>query len=364
MSRAFFVIQRVDRLGPSAFFVGVPMPDDNPRFQISDIIIDSVGLVSRAAVSMDEDEPGTNFLLLKAQEDSMPDEKIQIEEVIDEESPPTPVEPELLPEEPPEGWKETIKGWFEDMFKANGEVEDVSKADPKALAGAVRMLREGGYEVSVQQLGQMLSGDEDEMEAGMGGKKKMKKSDEDEGDKPQEEPMAKQQNELAINEIVKAEIGLLQEQYQGTLDEIKKANENLVKANQELQTQVEEMRTDRDGERSARRRREFIEKGMNLRMLPLAATELGEVMLKAADAMADEDYQKLEALLKATDNQLAKAGILYGEIGTARTPEQATIEDKIAKADDPEAALLGLSADEQLELLKQWDDQASQGGGS
>jgi len=301
---------------------------EQQQFELSDIIIDSVGLVSSAAVSNDGQEVGTNFILLKSRGNNMTDE-ITIEEVAKDQ----------LPDAMPETWVEKLKSIFVTKADKPEKADNKSKAKAKPSGGKPPMM------------GEEDDTEEDDEEEEMS----MSKSD---------QPIVNTSqvpNQLAIHEIVKEEVGLIRNQYQDMFHEIEKANKTLQEDLAKAQSEIEALRQDRDLQKSERQRREFIEKASKLQMLPLGIEEKSSLLLKAANALEDDDYKKLESLLVTVDRQLAKTNILYSEIGTSRTPEQVTIEDKIAKSDNPAEALLSLSEDDQAELLKSWDIQAMGG---
>jgi len=248
-----------------------------------------------------------------------------------------------LPDSPPESWREVFKGWLEDLTKKR----PVAKADAKALADAAKVLQAGGYDISAAKLAQMMTEPEEE------------DVEEEDEDMPMPPVPAKKSAlpDEAITTIVKAQIEAVKSEYAGVLEEVKKANQFLATENQKLRTDLDGLRSDRDSEKTARRKVEALKKAESLRMLPGATSDLAELLIKAEDALG-EDYGKLETLLKTADRQLF-ASNLFTEMGTARTPEQITLEDKVSKAAGGETsyeqALLNLSADEQRELLKSWD---------
>ena len=320
------------------------MPEEE-IFDLSDIEISTVGLVRRGAVSASEDDPGRNFLLIKAEEATMPEE-LNIEGVVDDNQ-----AAPVLPETPPEGWAQAIKGWMKEILPSREADAEVEKEDPKALAQAVKTLKQGGYEVSVPKLAQML-GDTEEEEEEEEPQAKRKKTRKDDG------PV------VNTTEIVKAEVQLLKDEYVGVIDELRKSADTLKQENATLREDLDGLRQDRDVEKTALRRQQAIRKAEELRMMPVPSTDLAELLMKAEDGMEKKDFEKLEALLKATDAQLFVSGV-YGEIGTSRSPEQVTIEDKVKKAAQGdisyEEALQGLPEAEKLQLVRSWDEQ-SRGG--
>lgn len=151
------------------------------------------------------------------------------------------------------------------------------------------------------------------------------------------------QLEKVHNAQIEAVEKRLEEKYQAQL-------ENLAQRVEKAE-QLEKAATD------ARVKREFVEKAIAYRAIPMKADTLGDLLYKANKALDPADYDQLEALLKAADNHLAMASI-FSEIGKAQTPEEVALEAKIEKAaaelnGDVGAALLSLSEAEQLELAAQ-----------
>jgi ABC-type transporter MlaC component len=86
-------------------------------------------------------------------------------------------------------------------------------------------------------------------------------------------------------------------------------------------------------------------------------------MYNVAKSVPAEEYEKVEALLKAADAQLGAAGI-FGEMGTSRTPEQVELEDKVEKAATEKSykeALLELDGTDQQRLLKEMQAEVNRG---
>lgn len=344
------------------------MPDE--VFDLSDIDISTMGLVRAGAVSATDSakDRGVNFLLIKSEEANMPDE-LNIEKVEDGGGQAA----TTFPDEPPQTWLSKIGESVADAVKGilsggpeGGKETDTSKSkpDPKALAMAVKVLQNGGYDVTAAKLSRAMAPpfgggggeEEDEEEEPMKGKTK----------KSNEEPVAKGLPDAAIAGIVKAEIEAVRSEYATVLDEVRKSNETLQTENEALRKDIDSLRDDNDLEKAARRKTEAIQKAQTLLRLPVAVTDLADLLVKAEDSLDKEDFAKLDALLGAADRQLYQAGI-FGEMGTVRSPEQVTIEEAVAKAaqaegSNPEDALLNLPQDKQALLQKEWDEQSRSGG--
>jgi hypothetical protein len=180
---------------------------------------------------------------------------------------------------------------------------------------------------------------------------KLTKGDEETDTEPEEptpEPVTETQPSVdkTAETILKAQLDAIQEQHKTNLDAIQKAVEEKYEAKMEaLQKQVDSAQAYADEQTEKAERREYLEKAMGMRTLPLATSDLGNLMYNVAKSVPAEEYEKVEALLKAADAQLGAAGI-FGEMGTSRTPEQVELEDKVEKAATEKSykeALLGES---------------------
>lgn len=269
-------------------------------YRISDLDIDSVGLVPKGAVSIGDEHDGKNFFLFKAlgkEEDDMPDnEEVRIEEVPEQDTEPTD-EGENI--EGP-NWLEKAKAYADGLFAKRQE--------------------------------------EDEPE-------------EDEEEVPAVETPAND----AIGAVVKVQLDRLQEQYDRQVEQMEKVMAEKYEAQlTDLQGRVEKAEQDAQTQLEKRQQREWLEKATNFRVFPVSRAELGEKLFALAKALPDDINWWVEAL-KAADQQMFAAG-LFNEMGTSRIPEEVALEEKVEKAQeegDPAKALLDLSREEQEQLLRQ-----------
>lgn len=288
-------------------------------YTLEDIAVDTVGIVGKGANDL-------FFYLLKS-EDGM------TEPIVIEESPDS-------PDASPSLWSKITQTIKAEIAKAIGKPFVDDEADEEEMAE------------------EELEDDEEDTAKGRvsSGGGKPKKQDGPKG----KDKMSKEDTQEVIATVQKAHIEAvlksMQEQHAQQLEAVTKAIEEKYEAKiTGLAEKVEKAETDRAQAEDDRVKREFIEKAMSFRTLSVGHTELGELLHKASKALDAEAYGKIEAILKAADNQLGAAGI-FGEFGTARTPEEVTLEDKVQKAaTDGKSyadALLSLSESEQLELLK------------
>lgn len=315
------------------------------EFTLSDLDVMTVGLVERGAVSLDDTGGGKNFFLLKSEANSMADDlKIEMVEKDDSDS--------------------SLFAKFEAWLKEVIAKAKAKKMDTKAVAQAAQVLQGGGYDVQPSDLAEMLADyaeeemEEDEVE--MEDKKAMTKTNDENVEKAAVEtsqPVAEIVTTAALEAVQKAHLDAIEKAHQAKIEALEKAMAEKYETQlTALSERVEKAEQERLAAIEKRERREYLEKAMTYRALPgTSYTDLGDMLYTLAKSVEQTEFEKWAALLKAVDAQLGAAGI-FAEMGTARTPEQATLEDKIAKANqelkDPAAALLALSETEQYELLK------------
>jgi hypothetical protein len=98
----------------------------------------------------------------------------------------------------------------------------------------------------------------------------------------------------------------------------KAAQERLKKAEDEvaeLRKSAEESQTIAKDERDRRVTAEFITKAEAYSSLPIQATEFGPVLKRAAEKLEKSDFEALEQLLTAANEQVAK-GALFAQLGS------------------------------------------------
>ncbi len=103
--------------------------------------------------------------------------------------------------------------------------------------------------------------------------------------------------------------------------------------------------------------RDMIQKARNFPALPIRYDELGKKLYGFSKVLKAEDFEWLMATFAAVDKQLGTAGIL-NELGTSKSPEELAIEDKVEKVAKDEKksytdAMLSLPKAEQEQLLAQ-----------
>lgn len=264
-------------------------------YRISELDIDSVGIVMRGAVSADAEPTGKNFIMFKSvqEEVEMPDE-LTIEEVPEQDTEPT--DEGEVTEEP--NWLEKAKQYTDSLFAKRQEEDEPEEEE-----------------------------EEEEIPVGATTNDTVA-------------AVVKAQTEAIFDKQLERVKGELEKQYEKRLTELQ---ERVEKAEEREQEAVEK-----------RQQREWLEKAMDYQSLPVSRTELGEKLYALAKA-APDDIEWWEATLQAVAKQLFAAGV-FNEMGTSKVPEQVELEEKVVKAQaegNPREALLSLSEDEQTRLLEQ-----------
>ena len=124
-----------------------------------------------------------------------------------------------------------------------------------------------------------------------------------------------------------------------------------------LKDRLEKSETEANKIKDEAAEREMVQKARNFPALPIRYDELGKKLYGFSKVLKTEDFDWLMATLTAVDKQLGAAGIL-NEVGTSRSPEELALEDKVEKTATEEKksyaeAMLGLSKAEQEQLLAQ-----------
>lgn len=122
--------------------------------------------------------------------------------------------------------------------------------------------------------------------------------------------MSKRKEEGKLAEVIKFE--QLPEEVRKQLEEVEELKKKAAEA-EELRKRVEEAEALAKAEREERIKREYISKAASFQALPIKPEEFGLVM-KALAEKDPENYAKVEAVLKAADEAIVKAG-LFAEIG-------------------------------------------------
>lgn len=135
------------------------------------------------------------------------------------------------------------------------------------------------------------------------------------------------------------------------------ANERIEKAEKAAADAEEIAKAERDRRVTA----DFISKAEGFNALPMAATELGPVLKRASEGLSKEDFDALDSLLKAANEQVAR-GDLYkavgADVGGSRVPSDAygEVQQKAAelRKNDPklsrgEAEALAMKNDPDLQ---------------
>ncbi len=124
-----------------------------------------------------------------------------------------------------------------------------------------------------------------------------------------------------------------------------------------LRERLEKSETEASKIKEEAAERDMIQKARNFPALPIRYDELGKKLHGFSKVLKTEDFEWLMATFAAIDKQLGTAGIL-NELGTSRSPEELAIEDKVEKVAKDEKksytdAMLSLSKAEQEQLLAQ-----------
>ena len=150
---------------------------------------------------------------------------------------------------------------------------------------------------------------------------------------------------LAKEEVGKKAEPATDEAVQKRLKEIEKRNSEIEKRNQELEAQIKKQNDEL-------KTKEFIAKAAGFTNLGIKADELGPVLKSMAEANP-EGFAKIEATLKAADEQVAK-GALFSEAGRSGTGETSVVKKVQAMADEMIAK--GASMTKEQALAKAWKD--------
>jgi len=323
--------------------------DKTKRHRLSDLEVERIGLVSRGAVGVFGE--GKNVFLTKAKETTMPDETNLDIELVDEDG----------EETPPEGRDEKVPGWGRKLTETVGKIasaltksdedEDVSKPDPTKLQAAANLLRQGGYgNVTGDKLLSMLDGG--------GDKEKSKETTKSDPDPPD---VAKAGYE-ALKATNEAYLNQLRKEQAAHLEAVKAEFEVRYQKDLEAkETRIAELEKGVETAQDEASRREWIEKAGALRTIPVSQTEMGTKFHKLAKVLPKEEAEWWETTIKAMDAQAGYAALL-GEFGTALSPEEADLVEKIEKADNPAEALLALPAHEQMRYLHDSRKRTTRGG--
>jgi len=281
-------------------------PDDEWQkadYELTDMQVQTVGLVPAGANLMND-----GFILLKNQEVTGMTKDIQIEEVV----------PEDAPDEV-KGVIQMIKDGVAKVLSQSviePEPEDTPPDDPEPVE------KEGEPEPPVTPAApDPPATDDTHLE-------KLLKAQTD-----RFEALLKQQKIEFDGQVTKLET------------ELAKANERAEKAEQYADTQTEQ------AERQA-----HVQKALAYKALPVGEANLGDLLYRLNKGLDEETFKEVEALLQAADKQAWTAGI-FKEMGTARSPEQVTLESKVEKMVKDEGisyadALLKLSPEEQMQLME------------
>lgn len=263
------------------------------KYQLEDIEVQSVGLVPKGA-NMQE------FFLLKNRKGAgMSKPTIDIEEVTTEETP-----------DEVRGVLQQVADGIAGLFKTVEQSEPAEKAEPE--------------------------GDDPEPQPD-----------------PEPEPAAADNGNLEkllkaqtdrFEALLKQQKAEFDKEVSGLKTDLEKANERAEKAEQFA-----------DGQTEKAERQAMLQKALDYRAIPVKPNELGDLLYTLSKKLEGEEYEQVEAILKAADKQAWTAG-LFKEAGTSRTPEEVDAEAKIEKMMADEGieykdALLKLSPAEQVELM-------------
>jgi chromosome segregation ATPase len=149
-----------------------------------------------------------------------------------------------------------------------------------------------------------------------------------------------------------------------TVEEIDKSDlppavrERLEKAEadaQALAERLEKAEKNAASERDERLSKEFVTKAEAFKALPVKATEFGAVLKSASEKLSKDEYEHLEGVLKAADEQIA-AGDLFKEQGRGGTSMQdGALAEATEKAQELRKADSTLSAEQALDRVFQND---------
>jgi len=274
----------------------------NTEFELSDVEVDTIGLVSAGAI-------GEDFFLVKKDGDNM------VKDVRNNTS------------------NEVSTDVLEDI--------EVIDSDAKGFWDKMRSLLKGNVDKSESESSAKEDKNENEandiqaVEKLEGKPKEVNSKMPDTGITKTEQP----KNEDIVLQVKKA----LQEQYDTQLKDMK---ERLEKAEAEA-TRSKEDAAEKD----------MVQKARNFPALPIRYDELGHRLYQFSKSVSTEQFDWLLHLLTAVDKQLGASGIL-SEFGTSRAPEELALEDKVDsiakdRKIDYANALLELSESEQKQLLAQ-----------
>ena len=269
--------------------------EENVEFELSDIYVDTVGLVSSGAI-------GEDFFLTKKQEvDKMADD---VEVVV--------VDPET----------ETFWDKMRKLFREEQPVQAVVETEVPVVEAKVEV-----------EAVEVVAKDEKVVE-----EEKMDNVETVELVEKVVTPQAVDFSE-AVDKVEKA----LSAKYD---TEITLLRERLEKSETEA-NKIKEEAAERD----------MVQKARDFGALPVRYDELGKRLYGFSKVMKAEDFEWLMATFAAVDKILGTAGIL-NELGTSRSPEELAIEDKVEKVAKESGksyteAMLELSGAEQEQLLAQ-----------
>lgn len=160
----------------------------------------------------------------------------------------------------------------------------------------------------------------------------------------------------ALKATQEAHLAAMEKAHKEQIELMKQQMENQYKSQIEsLADRVEKAEARTQAADEARAKQVMLEKASEFRAFPTTYAELGDKLYKLSTVLEPEDFQWWEATLKAADQQLWTAGV-FAEMGTSRSPEIITLEDKVVKAQKEEGksaaeALTSLSVSEQRQLL-------------
>lgn len=219
-----------------------------------------------------------------------------------------------------EGEKKLLKQM---LTGEDGEPIDVPEEAEEALTGAIRLLLAYQDELPADVVERLLAllgeGEEPVEQQDAGDKDEEPVQQQDTGAQDDEEENVQQRRAIgkrgtkpSIRPVKKADGSY---DFSGIPPAVRPAIEALWKEHEAAVAKAQQLEATLKAERDERLTKEFVAKAAALKNLPMDANEMGPVFKRLSEA-APKDWPKIESLLKAANEQLAKSA-LFREVGTA-----------------------------------------------
>lgn len=333
------------------------MPESGEAvFELTDIEVETVGLVSAGAV-------GEDFFLTKKAGKVMTEEIVAVE-LLDPES-------KSFWEKMASFFKEQFAQLKAEMIEAQEEEEEEEPEEEEEKQEGTGRRREGYHRTrgpeggaSRARRGQVGETRPRPPEGGYTGRrtqpsprrpKPVRKEDEFYEEVEMEDTVVTEQQEVVERVMT------TQPEVEDIGDVITKIETALAEKYgveiKQLQTRLEKAEAEAQRVQEDTAEKEMIQKARDFSALPIRYDELGRRLYKLSKALVAEDFEWLTSLLNAVDKQLGAAGIL-NELGTSKTPDELALEDRVEKVAKEKGipydqALLEMPEAEQKQLLAQ-----------